>query len=92
MQETYTIPWVKTGVPLRWIGPVPSPSRAARDEFATNESVPSYLEPWLELNAKYSVEWPNITEKKEPPADADEHKGEEGKFDKYFSPEPGAGD
>ncbi|HWK36204.1 DUF3470 domain-containing protein, partial [Sphingomonas sp.] len=26
------------------------------------------------------------------PADADEHKGEEGKFDKYFSPEPGAGD
>jgi len=48
-QETYTIPWVKTGVPLRWIGPVPSPSRAARDEFATNESVPSYLEPWLEL-------------------------------------------
>ncbi|MBM3929051.1 MAG: DUF3470 domain-containing protein, partial [Sphingomonadales bacterium] len=26
------------------------------------------------------------------PPDADEHKGEEGKFDKYFSPEPGAGD
>ena len=26
------------------------------------------------------------------PADADEHKGREGKFDKYFSTEPGAGD
>jgi ferredoxin len=26
------------------------------------------------------------------PADADEHKGEDGKFDKYFSAEPGEGD
>ena len=26
------------------------------------------------------------------PADADEHKGEEGKYEKYFSPEPGQGD
>ena len=26
------------------------------------------------------------------PADADEHKGEEGKYDKYFSPDPGKGD
>jgi ferredoxin len=26
------------------------------------------------------------------PADADEHKGEEGKFDKYFSASPGQGD
>jgi ferredoxin len=26
------------------------------------------------------------------PADADEHKGEAGKFDKYFSPEPGKGE
>jgi ferredoxin len=32
------------------------------------------------------------TESREPPADADEHKGEEGKFDKYFSAEPGEGD
>ena len=49
-------------------------------------------EKWLELNTQYSAEWPNITEKKDPPADADEHKGEEGKFDKYFSAEPGEGD
>jgi ferredoxin len=25
------------------------------------------LEQWLELNTKYSAEWPNITEKKDPP-------------------------
>ena len=50
------------------------------------------LEKWLELNTKYSAEWPNITQKKEPPADADDHKGEEDKFDKYFSTEPGEGD
>src|SRR5678809_972435 len=45
----------------------------------------SGLEKWLELNSSYSAEWPNITRKKDSPADADEHKGEEGKFDKYFS-------
>jgi ferredoxin len=47
---------------------------------------------WLELNARYSAEWPNITARKDPPADADEHKGEDGKFDKYFSADPGTGD
>ena len=50
------------------------------------------LEKWLEINAKFSSEWPNITQKKEPPADADEHKGEEDKYDKYFSADPGEGD
>ena len=50
------------------------------------------LEQWLELNAKFSAEWPNVTQKKEPPADADDHKGEEDKFEKFFSPEPGEGD
>jgi ferredoxin len=49
-------------------------------------------EKWLELNASYSVEWPNITRKRESPADADEFKGQEGKFEKYFSIEPGQGD
>ena len=33
----------------------------------------------------------NITRKRPAPDDADEHKGEDGKFDKYFSPEPGTG-
>jgi ferredoxin len=50
------------------------------------------LEKWLELNADYSEKWPNITTKKEPPADADDHKDEDGKFDKFFSAEPGTGD
>jgi ferredoxin len=49
------------------------------------------MEKWMALNAEYCQKWPNITQKGEPPADADEHKGEEGKFDKYFSSEPGAG-
>ena len=50
------------------------------------------LEQWLELNTKYSAEWPNITTKKDSPADADEFKGKDGKFEEYFSPEPGEGD
>ena len=50
------------------------------------------LEKWLELNTKFSAEWPNITQSKEPPADADEFKDKEGKYEQYFSPEPGEGD
>ncbi len=50
------------------------------------------LEKWLALNAEYAEKWPNITQKKDPPPDADEHKGEEGKFEKYFSEKPGTGD
>lgn len=30
---------------------------------------------WLDVNVKYAQVWPNITEKGEPPADADEWKG-----------------
>ena len=60
------------------------------------EAILSDIEPeaerWLELNAQYSAEWPNITARKDPPADADDHKGEEDKFEKYFSSSPGAGD
>ena len=49
-------------------------------------------EKWLEINARFATEWPNITRKKDSPPDADEFKGEEGKYDKYFSPDPGEGD
>nr|NUR38253.1 DUF3470 domain-containing protein [Sphingomonas sp.] len=43
--------------------------------------------------AAFSAEWPNVTRKNDQtPPDADEHKGEEGKYDKYFKPEPGKGD
>ena len=50
-------------------------------------------EKWLELNTTFSAQWPNVTRKADQtPTDADEHKGEEGKHDKYFTPEPGSGD
>ncbi len=48
------------------------------------------VDQWIELNAKFSKEWPNLTEKKEGLDGADEAKGEAGKFEKYFSPNPGA--
>tara|TARA_B100001093_G_C26619560_1_gene923944 strand:+ start:593 stop:919 length:327 start_codon:yes stop_codon:yes gene_type:complete len=40
---------------------------------------------WTEINQKYSEEWPNINEKKDPPADSDKYENEKNKFDKYFS-------
>jgi ferredoxin len=46
-------------------------------------------EQWLELNREYAASWPNITRKKPYPEDADEWKGVEGKYDKFFSPNPG---
>ena len=49
----------------------------------------SEAERWLELNRDYANVWPNITRKRPPPEDADEFKGAEGKFEKFFSPEPG---
>ena len=52
----------------------------------------SGAENWLELNRKFSEEWPNITAKKEALAEADKFKDEKGKYEKYFSSEPGSGD
>ena len=49
-------------------------------------------EKWLELNREYSEVWPNITRKREHAADAEEFQGQAGKFDKYFSANPGEGD
>jgi ferredoxin len=48
------------------------------------------LEKWLELNAEYAKNWPNITVKRDPPPDAKEWDGKEGKF-QYFSPQGGQG-
>ena len=50
------------------------------------------LEKWLEVNTKFSEEWPNITVSREPPEDADKFKGMEGKFEAFFSEKPGEGD
>ena len=54
------------------------------------DSEPGF-EKWLDINAKYSLVWPNITVKREPPPDA---KDWEGKPDKVnlLSPNPGIGD
>ncbi len=46
---------------------------------------------WAELGREYASKWPNLTVKKAPPADADRFKGQEGKFEKYFSENPGEG-
>ena len=50
------------------------------------------VEKWVSMNAEFAKIWPNITAKKEPPADAKTFDGEAGKFEKYFSAEPGEGD
>ena len=50
------------------------------------------LEQWLTVNAEYADKWPNITIKREPPADASEFENVPDKFAKHFSPEPGEGD
>src|SRR5579871_3376472 len=49
------------------------------------------LAKWLELNAEYSKAWPNITAKREAPADADDWNGVKDKL-QHFDPEPGTGD
>jgi ferredoxin len=59
------------------------PAEAIKPESALG------VERWIELNAKYAGEWPNITGRKEPPADGKAFDGVPEKFDKYFSPEPG---
>ena len=50
------------------------------------------LEKWLDVNRDYAEKWPNITAKKDAPPDADDFIEEKGKFDKYFSANPGEGD
>ena len=48
-------------------------------------------EEWLGINAEYAKVWPNITAKKDGPADGKEWEGVAGKK-KYFSPNGGSGD
>lgn len=47
---------------------------------------------WVEHNREYAMQWPNLTKKKDAPADADQFKNVENKFELYFSPNPGTGD
>ena len=50
------------------------------------------LEQWLKLNAEMAKTWPNITQKKEPPPDAKAWEDVPGKYENYFSANPGTGD
>ncbi len=50
------------------------------------------LEKWLKINADMAKTWPNISHKKAHLPDAKDFDGKSGKFDAYFSPEPGEGD
>ena len=47
---------------------------------------------WLTLNKEMSEVWPNIGQRKDPLEGADARQDEDGKYEKYFSAEPGAGD
>tara|TARA_B100001029_G_C15022359_1_gene431390 strand:+ start:217 stop:552 length:336 start_codon:yes stop_codon:yes gene_type:complete len=49
------------------------------------------LDEWLEINQKYAESWPNLTTKKESPADADEWKDKPDKKSE-LSANPGEGD
>jgi ferredoxin len=49
-------------------------------------------EPWIPFNAAHAARWPNLSRRKDPPADADAFKGMTGKLEKFFSAAPGKGD
>jgi ferredoxin len=66
--------------------------KAQGDSLNWRRSIGPGLESWLKLNADYALAWPNITIKREPPADAKEFDGVPGKFEQYFSSNPGQGD
>jgi ferredoxin len=44
---------------------------------------------WIEVNRRYSQLWPGVTRKRAPATDADQWKGMQNKFDRFFSVEPG---
>lgn len=46
---------------------------------------------WLAINTEYAEKWPNITVKGTSPTDAADFENETGKFEKYFSENPGQG-
>ena len=46
---------------------------------------------WTTLNHDYASQWPNITKKGTPPADADAWKDVPDKHATHFSPRPGGG-
>ena len=49
------------------------------------------IEKWLEVNREMAEIWPNITQRADPMPDAEARKEESGKYDKFFSSNPGQG-
>jgi ferredoxin len=47
---------------------------------------------WVPLNLELAKAWPNITQRRDPLPNADDQQDESGKYDKYFSSNPGSGD
>jgi ferredoxin len=43
---------------------------------------------WVKINREYAELWPKITKKKDPLPEAKQFDGIEGKFEKFFSPQP----
>ena len=50
------------------------------------------LDKWMNINHKYSLIWPNITQAKEPLPEAEEFTDIPNKYETYFSEAPGEGD
>ncbi len=50
------------------------------------------LDFWVDFNRKWSEQWPNISEKKDPPEDAEKWQGVPNKLEEHFSENPGEGD
>ena len=53
--RTFTIPWIKTGIPME-VGPVPSPKRATVRQTLSEGQETDLLLPWLELQHSASNE------------------------------------
>ena len=61
------------------------------EAIKSDEEIEPGEEKWLALNTKYSAIWPNITQTKTPPPDADDWAEQEQK-EQHFSENPGTGD
>lgn len=60
------------------------------DAIVADDEIPQSQEHFPAINAKYSAIWPVITEKKDPPPDADDWVATENKYETVFSEKPGA--
>jgi ferredoxin len=56
---------------------------------ADNAIPPEEAEKWEDINRKYSLIWPNITEKKDPLSDWEDWDQVPNKYEEHFSENPG---